>query len=53
MPCTQAAAVLPTSGNPYNQMAVVAYYASDEMRAVGILISCVVCVCVCVWLVFV
>ncbi|KAF5836046.1 hypothetical protein DUNSADRAFT_6516 [Dunaliella salina] len=30
----QAASVLPTSGNPYNQMAVVAYYGSDELRAV-------------------
>jgi len=31
----QAARVLPTSGNPYNQMAVVAYYGSEEMRAVS------------------
>lgn len=38
----QAAAVLPTSGNPYNQLAVMAYYASDELRAVrvAVLLCC-------------
>lgn len=30
----QAARVLPASGNPYNQMAVMSYYTSDELRAV-------------------
>ncbi|KXZ47758.1 hypothetical protein GPECTOR_33g640 [Gonium pectorale] len=30
----QAARVLPSSGNPYNQMAVMSYYTSDELRAV-------------------
>ncbi len=30
----QAASVLPSSGNPFNQMAVMAYYGSDELRAV-------------------
>lgn len=30
----QAAQVLPSNGNPYNQLAVMAYYISDELRAV-------------------
>ncbi|EFJ46697.1 hypothetical protein VOLCADRAFT_92921 [Volvox carteri f. nagariensis] len=30
----QAARVLPGSGNPYNQMAVMSYYTNDELRAV-------------------
>ncbi|GIL96517.1 hypothetical protein Vretimale_2313 [Volvox reticuliferus] len=30
----QAARVLPASGNPYNQMAVMSYYTNDELRAV-------------------
>lgn len=30
----QAATVLPSSGNPYNQMAVMSYYTGDELRAV-------------------
>ncbi|KAG2499552.1 hypothetical protein HYH03_002497 [Edaphochlamys debaryana] len=30
----QAARVLPGSGNPYNQMAVMSYYTGDELRAV-------------------
>ncbi|MEW5311980.1 MAG: hypothetical protein WDW38_003646 [Sanguina aurantia] len=30
----QAASVLPGSGHPYNQLAVMAYYGSDEARAV-------------------
>ena len=30
----QAAAVQPESGNPYNQLAVMAYFTGDELRAV-------------------
>ncbi|PNG99326.1 Telomerase-binding protein EST1A, partial [Tetrabaena socialis] len=30
----QAARVLPASGNPYNQMAVMAYHTNEELRAV-------------------